>query len=368
LKSKKLRVLIIATTNFELDGITNVILNYYRAMDKSDMQIDIVTPNDIRDDLRIEIESFGSKIYKINGRTKNPISYIKKLSTLICENNYLIVHAHGNSCTLALEMLAAKFGGAKVRIPHSHNTKTKYSFVNKMLRKIFDLTYTHAFACGQKAGEWLFNKEPFVIINNGISIENYKFNLEVRQKYREKYNLNGKKVIGHVGHFNHQKNHDFLIDVFAEIFKIDNSYRLLLIGDGKLRPDIENKVNELGLTEEVIFTGKSLDVPQLMQAIDMVVMPSRYEGLPLTLVEAQAACLNCFVSDTVSNEVAITELINFLSLEITPKEWADRIYSCNRINRDEKKETVLNQIIMAGYSIKNNAENLKKLYSKYYYD
>ncbi|MGH4140379.1 glycosyltransferase family 1 protein [Clostridium sp.] len=365
MKSKIIKVLIIASTKFELDGITNVILNYYRAMDKADMQIDFVIPNYISDDLKAELESFGSNIFKISNRTKYPISYISKLTKLVREKNYNIVHAHGNSCTLALEMYSAKKGNAKVRIAHSHNTKTKYRIVHKLLRRIFDASYTQAFACGQKAGEWLYNGKKFEIINNGIDINKYKYNAEIRQKYRNKYNLNGKKVIGHIGYFCYQKNHEYLIDIFAELFKLDKNYRLILIGDGELRVNIENKIKKLGLYDWVVFTGKTLDVPQFMQAMDMIVMPSRFEGLPLTLVEAQSACLQCFVSDSVSKEVEITDLVQFIALEKSPKEWANQINNSIPVNRGEIASVIYNKIVDEGFNITDNAKIMKALYNQY---
>ena len=365
MNNNMIRLLTISTTKFELDGITNVIMNYYRTMDKSDMQIDFVIPNIPRKDLKEEIKRNGGQIYVLGNRMRNPISYVRNLTKLIKERNYDIVHAHGNSCTLALEMYAAKKGGVNVRISHSHNTTCKYKIAHILLRKMFDAHRTHAFACGQKAGEWLYKEEPFEIVKNGIDIEKYRFNEEVRKVYRDKYNLNEKKVIGHVGHFSYQKNHEFLINVFSELYKMDDSYRLLLVGDGILKKEIEQMINNMHLSDMVIFTGKTPDVPQLMQAMDVMVLPSRYEGLPLTLIEAQAACLPCFVSDTVSNEVAITDLVNFISLDKPPVEWARIIDSYIYPNRKEKVDKVCNRIIEQGYSIKDNAVVLKKLYKRY---
>ncbi|WP_185151132.1 glycosyltransferase family 1 protein [Peribacillus simplex] len=366
MKAKQLKVLIISTTGFKLDGITNVILNYYRAMDKSDMQIDFVVGNDIFNDLKIELESCGSRIYKIGGRMKKTWAYINRLSSLIQENNYDIVHAHGNSCTLALEMYAAKKGGAKIRIPHSHNSKNKYKVIHLMLRGIFNSTYTHGFACGKMAGEWLYNEKPFKVIKNGINIDEYRYNAEVRERYRKKYNLVGKKVIGHVGHFTYQKNHDYLLDIFVELYQLDSNYRLLLIGDGELKPAIEKRVSKLGLSDFVIFAGKTLETPQLMQAMDIVVMPSRFEGLPLTLVEAQTASLSCYVSDAISKEAGITGLVKFIELDNSPKEWASIIEKNEKTNREEVKEIIVKEIIESGYSIVESAQEMKKLYKSYF--
>lgn len=368
LDKQKAKVLIIATTKFELDGITNVILNYYRSMDKSNIQIDLLTPNLVNKTLKKEIESHGSNVITIKGRTKNPILYVHRLSKIIKRNNYNIVHAHGNSCTLAFEMYAAKKGGAKVRISHSHNTRTKYVFLNKILRKSFESNYTHAFACGQDAGKWLFRNENFEVIKNGIDINKFKFNYNDRKIYRKKLNLEGKKVIGHIGHFSYQKNHDFLIDIFNELVSLDTKYRLLLVGDGPLRSNIEQKVNRLGLSKKVILLGKSNDVPNLMQAMDKIVMPSRFEGLPLTLVEAQTACLPCYVSNTVTEEIALTDLVEFISKDATAREWALKINQVKNISRKNIKSSISEEIIAKGYSIFDNAQRMKELYIQYLRD
>lgn len=366
MKNSKIKLLTIATTRFELDGITNVILNYYRSMDKSDMQIDFVVPNQVKDELRNEIESEGSKIYTISNRIKNPLSYMKKLREIIRNNHYDIVHAHGNSHTLALEMYTAKKCGVTVRIPHSHSTSCKYKLAHKILTPLFFSSYTHGFACGQEAGEWLYEGKPFQIINNGISLEKFKFDNNTRNEYRRKFNLEGHKVIGHIGAFNLTKNQGFLVDIFHELYKLDKSYKLMLVGNGNLRPDVEAKVKELGLENAVLFMGKRWDVPQLMQAMDMIVMPSLHEGLPLTLVEAQTACLPCYVSDAITTEVNITGLVNFISLNESPISWAQKIHNGFRIfNREEDRETILKKIINAGYSITDNAKILKEFYLEF---
>ncbi|WP_035531764.1 glycosyltransferase family 1 protein [Halobacillus kuroshimensis] len=363
MQTDKRKVLIIATTKFELDGITNVILNYYRAMDKSDMQFDFAVPNILKIELRKEIENQGSNIFIIQGRNKNPLSYMRKLTNLIKRNNYDIVHAHGNSSTLAMEMVAAKRGGSKVRIPHSHNTTTNHRVVHKLLRRTFDKNYTNGFACGVKAGEWLYKGKPFTVINNGIDVNRFKFNEEDRKNYRKKYGLVGCKVIGNVGAFNYQKNHEFLTDVFFELYKLDKSYRLLLIGDGGLRTEIEKKVDSLGLNNAVIFAGKSREVPQLLQVMDAIVMPSRYEGLPLSLIEAQSASLPCFVSDVITQEIGVTDLIKFIPLEKKADTWAKIINDTEIMNSRLTNDKSLYEITEAGYNIKENAQDLQNLYN-----
>ncbi|MBN8210245.1 glycosyltransferase family 1 protein [Bacillus sp. NTK071] len=362
METKRVKILMITTIDFGFNGITNVIMNYFRALDRTDLQMDFVIQNHIRSDLKNEIHSSGSNVYEFRGRNKSPISYVNWLTDLIRENNYEIVHAHGNSCTLALEMYAANKGGARVRIPHSHNSTCKHRVAHRILRRMFNKNYTHGFACGEKAGNWLYEGEKFSVINNGIDVENFMFDTNVRAEYRKKYGLTNKKVIGHIGHFTLQKNHDFLIDIFQQLYKIDKDYRLILLGDGSLRPDIEKKVKSLGLVDVVKFTGATLETSHFMQAMDILVMPSKYEGLPLTLIESQASGLPCYVADTVSKESKITELVEFMSLDLSAEKWAKKINSSILYNRNNNKDQIHKNLVDSGFSINNNAKILKKLY------
>ncbi|MCM3166364.1 glycosyltransferase family 1 protein [Peribacillus frigoritolerans] len=361
-----IKVLVISTVNFGYGGgITNVIMNYYHSIDKSKVHMDFVVSKCIDDKLKQEVLDGGSKLYELSYRLKSPLKYLKKVKEIIKSGEYDIVHAHGNSCTLAIEMIAAKKGGAKIRIPHCHNTTTNYKVVHKLLRNKFDKNYTNGFACGEKAGEWLYAGKPFTVVNNGIDVKRYMFNDADRQKYRRKLGFDGCKVVGNVGAINYQKNHEFLVDIFSELYKLDNSYRLLIVGDGNLRSDVNNKIARLGLTNAVTFTGKSREVPQLMQAMDMIVMPSRYEGLPLTLLEAQSSCLQCFVSDVITQEAGVTDLVKYVSLEKQPKEWAKIINDTEAVNRGLQKNECISQITASGYNIEENAKTLKDLYQDF---
>ena len=359
-----MKLLIIATTKFELDGITNVIMNYYRAMDKSDMQIDFVIPNVTTEELRTEIEANGSRIYVMGNRMRNPLNYINKLSEIITANEYDIVHAHGNSCTLALEMLAAKRGGARVRIPHSHSSSCKFKVAHRLLRMPFNRYYTHPFACSESAGKWLFKDNPFTVIKNGIDADKFAFNESNRNDYRQELGLNDKKVIGHIGHFTYPKNHDYIIDIFTELDKVNSNYRLLLIGDGELRYGIEEKAYRAGLSDKVIFTGKRTDVPELFCAMDLFILPSKFEGLPLTSLEAQAGGLPCILSDVITKETALTDLVDYMSIERPSNEWAKRILDTNLINRIESSRIARKKLTNADFNITENAIYLKGLYLK----
>lgn len=361
-----IKILVISTVEFGYgNGITNVIMNYYNAIDET-IHMDFVVKQCIDESLKHELYKNGSKLYELNYRLKSPYKYTKRVMEIVKSGQYDIVHAHGNSHTLALEMYAAKKGGAKIRIPHSHNTTTKYPITHKILNRCFRKNYTHGFACGIDAGKWLFGEKPFMVINNGIDLNKFTYNEQIRQTYRSKYSINDYKVIGCVATFNSQKNHTFLIDIFSELHKKDASYKLLLVGNGSLKVEIESKVSRLGLTDAVIFMGKSTEVPQLMQAMDMLIMPSLFEGLPLTLIEAQATCLPCYVSDVVSDEVKITELINFISLDDSPKQWATIINNGYSFDREENRSRIIKQVKDSGYSIEDNALKVQSLYKQYY--
>ena len=358
-----MRILMIITNEFNMSGITNNVMNYYRYMDKREMKIDFVAPNNVPERLKNEINSNGGVVYELTMRNRNPIKYIIELKKIIQEKCYDIVHAHGNSCTLAAEMYAAKLAGTKVRIAHSRNTKCQQVFFNKILRNLFDKSYTHGFACGVDAGKWLFRDKEFTVIKNGNDIDKFKYNNSVRYDYRKKLGVEGKKVIGHVGLFNHQKNHEFLIDIFNELIKLDKNYILIMVGDGELKSTIEDKVESLGLKENVIFTGKSLEVEKLIQAMDIMVLPSRYEGLPNVVIEWQIACLPCIISDNADRNVKITELVKFISLNEKPREWARLIDEMKIEDRNLIKDKIISEITEAGFSIKENAQELSKIYN-----
>ncbi|WP_368646159.1 glycosyltransferase family 1 protein [Alkalibacterium putridalgicola] len=358
-----MNVLTISTTNLQLDGISNVIINYYTSMDKSDMKIDFVFPKINHPQFEEIIKANNSNIYTLNMRKKNPFTYVLKLTKLIKENKYDIIHAHGNSSTLALEMLASKMAGIEIRISHCHSTQTNIKHLRSLFNRMFKSSYNVGLACSKKAGEYLYEDQSFEVINNGIDIDKFQYDESARRYQREPLGLTNEKLIGHIGHFSYSKNHDFLIDVFQKLYEKDNNYRLLLIGDGKYKQDIEEKVSRLNLSEAVIFAGKRQDIPELLSAIDLFVMPSRFEGLPVTLIEAQAAHLPCYISDNITTEVKVTELVHFVPLDDNPEEWArciDAEQVKDRISADNKYNS---EIIKAGFSIKENASHLKQLYT-----
>lgn len=196
--------------------------------------------------------------------------------------------------------------------------------MNKVLYPFFLLLYTHGFACGKDAGKWMFHNKPFEIIRNGINLKQYRYNEVVRSEYRKKLDVGRRTVIGHIGNFVDQKNHTFLLDAFAELLKMDENYLLLLISEGSLLEEIKEKARVLQIEDNVVFTGKTTVVQHYLQAMDLFVLPSLYEGLPVVLIEAQAAGLPCIVSDRVTKEADLTDSITYIPIN-NPKDWAMEI-------------------------------------------
>ena len=262
-----------------------------------------------------------------------------------------------------LSTLAAKMAGIKHVIIHSHNASTIYSTKVHNVFKIFlDQMKITRFACGNDAGKWMFKTKKFEIINNGIDLDNFLYTPQIRNKIRKKMGWEGKFVVGHIGRFNLQKNHQFLIDAFYEFQKNKTDAILVLIGDGELRKEIERKVSSLNMEDKVQFLGVRDDVDKLYQALDLFVFPSLFEGLPVVLVETQAADLPCIISDTITNEVVINDNVTVLDLDSGSTVWAskiEKIYSSNI----ERKDTSM-MLTQAGYNIVDVAKRLENFYLK----
>lgn len=353
------RVLVVTTTDMGFNGITSVIMNYYRNIDRSKVQFDFAIGEKIDESIAKEIQKLGGSIYEMPSRKKKTLQFLKTLKQLVKEKHYEIVHVHGNSGTLYLDVNVLKRAGVPVRIVHSHNSTCNHKFIHKLFKNKLNKEMTYGIACSKLAGDWLFNRD-YIIINNGIDIDKFLFDKSIRNEYRKNLNLEGKFVIGHIGHFSYQKNHEYLIKIFSEVVKKNPDAILILLGDGKLRGDIENQINELGIKDNVLLLGKRKDISQLFQAMDVFVFPSRFEGLPVVLVEAQAAGLKAFASDTITKECKITNNIDFLSLD-NFKIWVDSILNSDKEYIRDNVEEIMNS---SKFNIKNEAKKLEEIYLK----
>lgn len=333
------------------------------AMDKSEMDVQVLATNDSEKSVVQKIENSGCRVVSIPYRKKNIVKYFFALYRYFLKEKVDVVHVHGSSAIMSVELVAARLAGCKVRIAHSHNTTCENQKVDKILRPIFDRSYTTAFACGQDAGRWMFGSRKFTIIPNGRDLKKYEYNTKKRSEYRNKLGiLPDAFVIGHVGRFNRQKNHEYLVHIFSEVYKKDQNSYLVLIGTGEKVDEIKKLVKELELEKNVIFTGVIENVSDYLSAFDVMLLPSLYEGLPLVVIEWQIAGLPCIVSDTVTKECAITALVKFESIKKKPEVWANDVRDLVLQDRNDNKNIIFNEIKSAGYDIQNGAENLKYLY------
>ncbi|WAA12116.1 glycosyltransferase family 1 protein [Fervidibacillus halotolerans] len=350
-------------------GAETMIMNMYRHIDRSKIQFDFVVHTEEHCAYDKEIYELGGRIFRVPRYTgKNHLNYKKSWNQFFkMHPEYKIIHGHVRSTASIYLKIAKKYG--VITIAHSHSTSSGSglsAIVKNILQYPIRYIADYLFACSKDAGEWLYGKRAckknnFYILKNAIDTKQYVFNESIRNIKRKEFKIENKFVIGHVGRFNIPKNHSLLIDIFKKVHDKNQNTVLMLVGDGELRPIIEKKVNELGLSDYVIFTGVRSDIPELLQATDVFVFPSLYEGLPVTLVEAQAAGLPCIISDTITDEVKITNLVEKLPLNLSAKEWAEKVLKY--MNVYERKNT-FEEIKTGGYDVNETAKWLEDFYAK----
>ena len=357
-----IRVLQIVTL-MDRGGLESMLMNYYRNIDRKKIQFDFLEHREGKHDFTDEIISLGENVYTVP--PVNPFNsngYLSALDSFFQQHKeYSIVHSHLD-CMSSYPLKYAKKNGIPFRIAHSHNTSQERNlkYVLKMYSRSQIPKYTsNLFACGEEAGKWMYGKQKFRILNNAIDAKKFIYNSEESTRVKKYLEIEDKFVIGHIGRFNSQKNHDFLIDIFEKIYRQENNSVLLLIGVGELEEQIRNKVEKLNLTSAVKFLGLQEGIPSLLQAMDVFVFPSLFEGLPVTLIEAQANGLPCVISDVITNEVNITNNIEYLGLEKESEEWASHIL---KYKEDTNRKDMFEVICEKGFDINANVRWLEEFY------
>lgn len=353
------KVIIINTVGMGLQGITSVILNYVQNMDLSGLEINALTYSDTPAVIKNKLDKIG-KTHIVPKRKNFLFKYIISLFTIMhCAD---VVHIHGNSGTMLIEVFVAKICRVKKIVIHAHSTKTSYPFINTILKRPMIWLADECIACSRAAGDWLYDKYPYTILNNAIDLKKFKFNIELREKYRNEFNVEANTfLIGHIGHFSDPKNHSFLIDVFYEYHKMHSNSKLLLMSDGPYFEIIKEKVSNLGLNSAVIFAGRRPDAAEIYSAFDMFILPSKWEGLPLVLLEAQANGLSAIVSDNVTLEAKCTDSIIYKPLKEGAINWAQSIEFIKNKQLNREIDTT-KSIIEKGFDIRTEAEKLRQIY------
>jgi len=359
--NKPVRILQILSSLNQGNGVLQVILNWHKNIDRTKIQFDYLYFKEAPVTCKNEIESLGGKCYKLPYPSFiKPWVFIKTIKDFFKTHEYNTIHSHITNLNFFFYPMA-KLYGVKNIIQHSHNPTYSDKFLNNLINTFlffFAKSFiTKKIACSNLAGKFLF-KENYTVINNGIDTEKFKFNQIVRDKKRKELNIEDKFVIGHIGRFVKQKNHKFLIEVFNEIFKRNKNSILLLIGDGPLKKEIEQKVNELNLSNNVIFAGIKNNVSDYYQVMDSFVFPSIFEGLGIVSIEAECSGLPCFISNVIPDDVIICNTTK-ISLSSSAKEWADIILEKTRTFERTNCSEFIKQ---AGYNIKETTKKIQEIY------
>ncbi len=363
-----IRVLHVVSSTSQSSGVMSCVMNYYRSLDKEKIQFDFLCFKKTDVNFNSEISCLGGNIFCVNKPSiKNLFRTYREFDSFFSNNaaKYIAVHLHEVYLVHFINHFCKKYN-IKHLITHAHTTKYSDNPKNALRNRImcFGLnnTATDLFACSKAAGEFYYGKKAVKggkvkIIPNAINLEKYKFNETIRNKVRKELNIENKFVIGHIGRMAPPKNQKFLLKIFREVKKEKNNAILLMIGDGPLKGEIEKEIDNLNIKDSVVLLGIRHDVPELLMAMDVFVLPSLYEGLPVVCVEAQAAGLRCMLSDNITKEVDCG-LCEFIPLDKSPSIWRQEILKKLVNNRN----LTINKIINDKFSIIQQSKILEKLY------
>lgn len=346
--------------SLERGGAETFLVNLYKNIDRTKIQFDFAIYNEPTEKgYYQEVVDMGAKVFLVPPKKKGMVKNFRAVQKVVRDNHYKMVWRYTDSCFGAIDLLAAKSAGASELILNSRSTYTDVipqRIIHYILKPFLPFFVTKYYACGIMAGKWMFGRHPFEVINNGVEVEKFQYNEDIRNQHRQEFGLKNKIVVGHIGRFHPAKNHRFILTVYKEFReKIPNSV-LVLIGKGELVPQIQELVKEKGLEKDVLFLGSRSDVPEMLQMMDVFIMPSFFEGFPRAFLEAQAAGLPCIVSSTISKEVDVTGNVSFVDLDAPVEVWVDKIVEkCGT-----KKEDSTELLRAAGYDIRDVAKKIEE--------
>lgn len=351
------KILVIASTPFLNDGLTKIEMDVIEYI-KNCIEVEVASGFGFDNVFGRKLRQLGVPCYKISDK-RHFLCYMFDIFRIVKSNKYDKVYIHGNSAMMFFEALPAKAAGAVI-VTHCHNTKTNYPIIHYTIKPFFNLIVDEKIGCSSAASKWAYSGNGIKTINNGIDIVKFQFDMQDRLKIRKDLEWENKKIIGHVGRFNRQKNHLKLLNVFGEMYKKDQSCRLLLIGDGELKNRINSVIrsnNMENLVKIIPFT----EFPQkFMSAMDIMIIPSIYEGLCLVALEAQANGLPVLISDTQTPETVATDIAYKNKLDENDMVWASEAF---RIIKQGRKN-VTQQLIHKKFNYDDMLEEIKKILLK----
>ena len=350
-----------------LGGAESRIMDIYRHIDKDRVQFDFLVHQTKKGYYEDEIEALGGRIYRVpRFKLYNILTYRKALREFFNTNHrFEVVHGHMTS-TASIYLPIAKKCGVPVTVAHARSAgvdKGVKGTITRLIRRPLRKKCDYMFACSMLAAKAVFGENNakngrVTIVPNAIDAKLFIYDEEVRNRMRQKLSLEDKFVIGHVGRFHYAKNHEYLLAVFQKIAQQRENARLLLLGEGERMGEMKEKAAALGVADKVLFAGNQKEVWDYYQAMDFFLFPSRFEGLPGTVVEAQAAGLRCLISDAIAEEVKITELVTAYSIEEEPEKWAEYVLAHDKYERKNRYE----QIAAAGYDVKAQTQWYEQFY------
>jgi glycosyltransferase involved in cell wall biosynthesis len=355
---------ILVKSSLSYDGVASVTMNYFKEISSHDFRIDFYTNKTsvVRDDYKNEIiNSKKSHIYYYNFGFKNIFSYIFKTYKLL--RNYEVYHVNGSSANITLDLMIALFAGVKIRIAHSHSTNCKYRFFHFLLKPLLPFFSTSNIACSLSAAKWMFSNKKFTILYNGIDTSLFSFNIIDRIEIRKKYNIDkSKKILLNIGFLYEVKNQELLIEIQKKILDYSDDYILIIIGTGVLYDKLLELRSSLNLSDSVLILGNTNEIHKFYSAADIFILTSHFEGLPVTLVEAQYNGLNCVFPNHVTEEVVINKKnCHILDLAKGPEKWAEYIKDISITDRKV-------EVYDSRFDIKKNVLDLEKIYTGVNYE
>ncbi len=359
------KIVIVVTTMMERQGMTSVVLNLLKNMDRTDLSISLLSSLSAEEWFFDELRNLGVAFVPLKSkRMRNPLAYIRELCAYLRQNRSDVLHVHGNSGTMCLEIIAAKWAGVPIRIAHSHNSSCLSKAVHSILKPLMLRYMTLGLACSDLSRQFAFSNKKSIVLNNGIDTEAFKYDEELRQEYRKSFGQQETFIVGHIGFMIPVKNHMFMCRIAKKLKERgDQGISFFLVGEGKERAAVEKYLNDNGLNDWVQLLGSRSDVAALYQMFDLFIMPSLYEGFPMVLVEAQSSGLPCLISDKVTKTTDLIGKAKYLPIDTDEavQLWADAIEAAMK-EKNIDRSTGKQKVEAAGYSALKSAELLKNIY------